>query len=80
MQHPHSQCHDVWEATRAAGAADDGQSEVVDNNILKSECRMLSLLDLTISGAFPGSDWHLASTQVSSLYSNIIESIHSDSG
>ena len=62
----------MWEAMRAAGAADDEQSEEADNNILRSERRMLSLLDLTISGAFSVSDRHLARTQVSSLDSNIL--------
>ena len=54
----HSRRHDVWEAIR--GAADDEQSEEADNNILRSERRMLSLLDLTTSGAFSVSDRHLA--------------------
>ena len=67
----HSQRHDVWEAMRAAGVADDEQSEEADNNIVRSECRMLSLLDLTISGAFSVSD-RLAVTQVSSVDSNIL--------
>ena len=59
---------------RAAGAADDGQSEEVDNNIdlLRSKRRMLSLLDLTTAGAFSGSNWHFARTQVSSVDSNVL--------
>ena len=53
-------------------AADDGQSEEADNNMVRSDLRMLSLHDLTTSGAFSGSDRHLARTQVPSLDSNIL--------
>ena len=60
----HSRRHDVWEAMRAAGAADDGQSEEADDsNMVRSDLRMLSLHDLTTLGAFSGSDMHLARTQ-----------------
>ena len=45
---------------RAAGAAEDGQSEEVDNRMVRSDLRMLSLHNLTVSGAFSGSDRHLA--------------------
>ena len=68
----HRRRHDVWEAIRAAGAADVGRLDVEDKSILKSECKMSSLLLLIMSGAFTGFERHLARTQVSSLDSNIL--------
>ena len=50
----------------------NSQRRLIIIAILRWERRMLSLLDLTTSGAFSVSDRHLTRTQVSSLDSNIL--------